>query len=240
MDLILYTSNAVLPVFFVIFVGIGLNKLGFFSETTKNELVKLVFYVGTPCLLFSNISGSDLSKTMNPHFLGFTVLAILAFLLLCILLTFFIKDSKKKGAVIQIGYRSNFAIAGMPIAVNLMDEAGVALTAVTLSFVVIVFNVSAVALLSYYGDGKKSPKAVLSGIIKNPLILGTLAGLFFAVFHIPVPTMLEKTIGILGDIASCIGLIVIGAEISLRGFQRDKAYILFSVFLRNILSPIFT
>ena len=40
MELMVYTANAVLPVFVVIFVGLLLNRLNFFSEKTKNEIVK--------------------------------------------------------------------------------------------------------------------------------------------------------------------------------------------------------
>lgn len=239
MDLVLYTANTVLPVFIVILIGFLLNKLGFFSETTKAELVKLVFYVGTPCLIFSNIATADIYQSFSGKFMLFTALVILALIAIVILLCFFIKDPKKKGAVIQLAYRSNFAIAGMPVAINLLDDAGIALTAITLSFVIILYNVTAVLILSYYGSANKSPKAVVLGILKNPLIIGTALGLFFAVLRLPLFPIAEKSIGTLGDIASSIGLILIGAEISLRGFREDKVYILFAAFLRNVFAPAF-
>ena len=239
MNLILYTANAILPVFLVIFVGVFLNKLHFFSETTKTELVKLVFYVGTPCLIFSSIADTNLKESFDPKFILFTVLAILANLAIVILLCSFIKDRKKKGAVIQVGYRSNFAIAGMPVAINLLNEAGVSLTAVTLSFVIITFNISAITVLSYYGGTSKSPKAVIADVAKNPLIISTLVGLIFAIFSIPVPAIAAKSMDTLGDIASCLGLIVIGADITLSGLKEDKKYILFAAFLRNVFAPVF-
>ena len=239
MELIVYTANAVLPVFVVIFVGLLLNRLNFFSEKTKNEIVKLVFYVGTPCLIFHNISTSDIHQSFDGKFFLFTLALILVLIGVVIAMCFFIQDKKKKGAVIQLAYRSNFAIAGMPIAVNLLDGAGVTLTAVTLSFVIILYNVSAVIILSYYGGEKKSPGAVILGILKNPLIIGTALGLLFAVFQIPVFPIAEKSIKTLGDIASCMGLIIIGASITLRGFQEDKEYILFASFLRNLFAPAF-
>ena len=232
MELMVYTANAVLPVFVVIFVGLLLNRLNFFSEKTKNEIVKLVFYVGTPCLIFHNISTSDIHQSFDGNFFLFTLALILVLIGVVIAMCFFIQDKKKKGAVIQLAYRSNFAV-------NLLDGAGVTLTAVTLSFVIILYNVSAVIILSYYGGEKKSPGAVTLGILKNPLIIGTALGLLFAVFQIPVFPIAEKSIKTLGDIASCMGLIIIGASITLRGFQEDKAYILFASFLRNLFAPAF-
>lgn len=238
MELLLYTANGIMPVFLVIFVGMWLNKMKFFSEITKDEIIKLVFYVGTPCLIFSSVADADLYTVFDGKFIFFTVLLIIALVFLMILLCFPIKDPKKKGAVVQIAYRSNFAIIGMPIAMNLLSGDAVTLTAVTLSFVIITYNISAVTLLSYYGTSKKSVKSVVFGIIKNPLIISTVIGLMFSVLSIPIPKIVGKTVDIIGNIASSMGLIVIGATITLKGFTENKGYILYSVFLRNVLSPI--
>lgn len=237
MELFLYTANGIIPVFLVIFVGIALNKLKFFSETAKDEIIRLVFYVGTPCLIFSSVSQANLTEVFDAGFVIFTMFLIVALVFVMILLCFWIKDPSKKGAVIQIAYRSNFAIIGMPIAMNLLDSEGVALTAVTLSFVIITYNISAVTLLSYYGTSKKNFKSVFWGILKNPLIISTVAGLIFAVFKIPVFEIPKKTIDIIGEIASSMGLIIIGATITVKGFVSNAPYIFYSVFLRNILSP---
>lgn len=238
MDLLLYTANGTLPVFLVIFLGIGLNKMKFFSQVTKDEIIKLVFYVGTPCLIFSSVAEADFYTVFDGSFILFTVSLIIALVFIMILLCFPIKDPKKKGAVIQIAYRSNFAIIGLPIAMNLLLGDAVTLTAVTLSFVIITYNISAVTLLSYYGTNKKSFKTVARGIVSNPLIISTVIGLIFSVFKIPVPILLGKTVNIIGSIASSMGLIVIGATITLKGFTENKGCIIYSVFLRNVLSPI--
>ncbi len=239
MRLIIDTSNAVLPVFVVIFIGIFLNWLHFFNDKTKDDMIKLVFYVGTPCLIFSNVAVSNPAECFRGGFMLFTVCCILALIAVIILLCSFIKDSKKKGAVIQLAYRSNFAIAGIPVAMNLLDNAGVTLTAVTMSVVIMVYNVTAVILLSYYGSNAKKTSDIVVGILKNPLIIATVLGLIFAIFKIPVFPVMQKSIKTLGDIASSMGLLLIGASITLSGLREDKGYILYSVFLRNVFSPAF-
>lgn len=238
MELFMYTLNGILPVFLVIFIGIFLNKLNFFSEKTKDEIIRLVFYVGTPCLIFSNVSKANFKEIFDVRFIVFTVLLIIALFFLMLALCFWIKDPSKKAAAVQIAYRSNFAIIGVPLAANLLDEQGVALAAVTLGFVVITYNISAVSLLSYYCVGGKSLKSTLLGIIKNPLIIGTALGLLFSVFNIPVFEIARKTVETIGDIASSLGLLIIGATITIKGFLKNASYILYSVFLRNVLSPI--
>ena len=95
MELMVYTANAVLPVFVVIFVGLLLNRLNFFSEKTKNEIVKLVFYVGTPCLIFHNISTSDIHQSFDGKFFLFTLALILVLIGVVIAMCFFIQHKKK-------------------------------------------------------------------------------------------------------------------------------------------------
>lgn len=238
MPLFLETVHHILPVFVVIFLGMFLNKLRFFSPQTKDEIVRLVFYVGTPALLFRTIGLADLHQSFEPKLIVFFVCAILLYVALLIGLCTRVKDPSKKAAIIQIGYRSNFAIVGMPLAMNLMAEEGVLMTAIALSFVVIVYNTTAVVLLSYYGKKERNFKSLLLSVIKNPLIIGTLAGLVWSLLKLPMPILLDKSLETMGDIASSMGLLVIGATISLNGFQANRNYILTAVFFRNILAPL--
>ena len=238
-ELFMYTANAIIPVFAVIFIGIILNRLGFFTQKTKDEIVKLVFYVGTPCLIFKSTASADFFTTFDAKFIGFTVVMILVLIAVVIAICSFIKDRAKKAAVIQIAYRSNFSIAGLPVAISIMDEAGVGLTAVTLSFVVMVYNISAVAILSYYCGKGKGIKSMLVGMAKNPLLIASAAGLLYSLTGFAIPPVVKGTLDILGDIASSMGLLIIGATITIGGLKNDKGYIILSVLLRNLFAPLF-
>lgn len=232
------TVNNILPVFLIIFLGIFLNWRGFFSPVTKEEIVKLVYYVGTPALLFHTVATADLYQHFEPSLIIFLMCAILCYVGLLILICSFIKDKKKKGAVIQLGFRSNFAIVGMPLALNLMAQDGVLMTAISLAFVTICYNATAVVLLSYYGKSKQRLSALLLDVIKNPLIIGTLFGLMVSLCRIPLPVVVEKSLSVAGDIATSLGLLIIGASITVNGFQKNAGYIFFALFLRNVLAPI--
>ena len=237
MTLFLETANNVLPVFLIIFLGMFLNRLRFFSESTKDDIVRLVFYVGTPALLFHTIARADLYRSFEPGLIVFLLSAIILYVCLLIFLCKGIKDPSKKAAVIQIGFRSNFAIVGMPLAMNLMAEEGVLMTAIALSFVVILYNITAVTLLSYYGGKEKNWKALFQNIAKNPLIIGTVLGLVWSLLNLPLPAILDKSLATIGDIATSMGLLIIGATITVTGFRRNKGYIFAAVFFRNLLAP---
>ena len=235
-----YTLNGVLPIFLVIFLGVFLHRLGFFSPTVKSELTKLVFYVGTPCLIFRQIASTDLRAVVDLPFLVFLVSAIPALILLQWAVCFFIRDPKKKGAVLQLGFRSNCAIVGMPLAINLMSAEGVALTAFALSATIILYNVSAVIILSYYGGSERRLRPVLLNVLKNPLLISVVLGVIASLAGLPMDSgaFHYKALENLGTIASSIGLLIIGASITLKGFTDDRGLIFFSVFLRCVFSPI--
>jgi len=238
MDLILQTLQSILPVFLVLLVGMLLRKIGWFSEQTRADVVKMVFYVGTPATIIKSVSSVDFGKTFDVRFIGCMVGLIVAVIFVDLLLCLWVKDRRIRGAMIQLGFRSNFAIIGMPLAQALLDADGVALTAVALSFAVIVFNVSAVIVLSVECGGEANLKKVLLNILKNPLIIATLIGLFCSICRVPFGPIVTGTLTNLGYIATCMGLIVIGASIRLSGFAEKKKYIFYSVFLRNLLAPL--
>ena len=238
MSLFWETANAITPVFVVMFLGIFLNKIRFFSDITKDEIVKLVYYVGTPALLFYTIAKADLTTALNPKLLLFVICAILCYVFLLIALCHNIRDPKKKGAVIQIGFRSNFAIAGMPLAMSLMNEQGVLTMAIVLAFVTICYNVTAVILLSYYGNKTQKKSSLFLDVMKNPLIVGTILGLLVSLLKLPLHPILDKSLQFAGDIASSLGLLIIGAHVTLKGFQSNRGYILLALFFRNVLAPV--
>ncbi len=232
------TLNGVLPVFLVIFLGIFLNRLGMFSQITKDEIVKLVYYVGTPSLLFQTIASADLYAAFQPKLIVFLLISVILYVFVLILLCKGIQSPSKKAAVIQIGFRSNFAIVGMPLAMNLMDSKGVLMTAIALSFVVICYNTIAVILLSYYGKKEKNFRSLFWDIMKNPLIIGTVLGLLVSLFSLRLPVILDKSLTTLGNIATSLGLLIIGATITVKGFRDNWCYIFLALFFRNILAPL--
>ena len=241
LDVFLTTLVAILPVFLIIFIGTALSRLGFFPEEVRSGIVRLVFYVGTPALIIRQVGAADLRSAFEGKFILFVVGIILLEVLLMWALCFFIRDPKKKGAVIQIGFRSNFAIVGMPLAERLLSTEGVARTAITLSFTILVYNVMAVIVLSYYGGSDRRLKPVLLGILKNPLIWGVLIGLLITLTPIPMESgqVHFEILKTLGYLASSAGLLVIGSSISLRGFLSDRGLILYSVLLRCLVAPAF-
>ena len=79
------------------------------------------------------------------------------------------------------------------------------------------YNVMAVTLYTIYGEGqtlhgKQFIKKVLLGIAKNPIIIGIVCGIPFALLNVHFPTMINKTLSNLAGITAPLALLIVGAD----------------------------
>ena len=105
------------------------------------------------------------------------------------------------GGIIMIQgiYRSNFVIIGLPIAKALVGESQLGTVAVLLAIVIPLFNVLAVVTLEVFNGEKVPVGTIILDILKNPLILGSLAGILALVLKLKLPAFV---ITVLKDMAS--------------------------------------
>ncbi len=181
MNVFMFAVNAVMPIILLILLGFFLRKIGFLKEDFLKKANTFVFKVCLPCLLFVNVYKIESFGTIDWSIVLYSEIGIiLMFLLGMILVKFTIKDSKKKGVILQCIFRSNFAIIGLPLAQELGGEVGASVAAILSAFSIPTFNILAVIALSIYvkEEGQKIDiKSVLKKIVTNPLIIGVVAGL---------------------------------------------------------------
>ena len=84
------------------------------------------------------------------------------------------------------------------------------------------FNIYSVVILTFSAQHRKKGNGAIRtaciNVIKNPIILGILAGLPFSLLGISIPTIPLKTITSISNTATPIALLVVGA-----GFEGRKA-----------------
>ena len=76
------------------------------------------------------------------------------------------------------------------------------------------FNIFAVVILTLKGDNngqKPDVKTTVINILKNPILLGILISLPFAFFHVQFPAFVDKALPSIGNTATPLALISIGA-----------------------------
>lgn len=239
---IVFTINCVLPVFLVIIIGYLLKKLNLMNEHFVNNSTKLVFLLFLPSMIFRQISAVD-PKTLE----GFEKTALIGaisvtahFLLLTIFTKFTIKDRLARGAFIQGCFRSNYALIGVPLAVNLFGNEGAAKSAIMLAVVLPFFIIYSVITLSVNSETceKSNFKDIFFKIIKNPYIIAVFAGLLFSLLSIQVPTVIGKTMDYMADIATPLALLTIGAFLNASDLKSNFKLAFTASLIKTVAVPL--
>lgn len=213
--------NAVLPIFIMMALGFLARRLGAIKREDVPKLNRLVFRWFMPVMLFYNIYTSELSRAVQPKLLAFTALCVLCAYGLSlgyVLLTE--KDKNKRGVKIQGLYRSNFVIIGIPLAAQLVEGADLGPVVVLIAVVVPMFNVLAVVTLEVFNGNRPRLGRLLLDILKNPLILGTAAGLALLLLNIRLPEAVVSAARQIGSATNPLLLFLLGAFFEFGGLRR--------------------
>ena len=242
MDNLIFSLNTVLPIFFLIMIGYALQRMGILSDEFRAKTSKLVFYVALPANLFRSVANSDLMSGLNLKFVLFAWASTLVVFFGAWLLTVLvIKDRSQRSAVVHGSFRGNFAYVGLAVAQNLLQTDVLIACVMVIAFVVPLYNVLAIIVLSYYDPkgGKVSVKKIVTDILKNPLIIGILIAIPFSLLQIPIPYMFDKTLSYLAQLATPLALLLIGANLRPETFRKKPKGILLSSTIKIVLAPLF-
>ena len=219
MDNLIFSLNATVPVFLMMLLGLLFRKIGWIEEDFASRMNRFVFMVPLPVLVFEDLATVDFAQMWNVTFVlfcfGATVVSIAAVAAISLLW----KDKSIKGEFIQSSYRSSAALLGIAFIQNIYGNSGLAPLMIIGS--VPLYNVMAVAVLSFFQpDSHSLDKAMIKktakGILTNPIIIGIVAGILWSLLRIPMPHILEKTVSSLGNVATPLGLIAMGATFDFR------------------------
>lgn len=228
----IFSLNVTIPIFLMILLGYIIRKMGIISDGFVSAANKYVFLVALPVMLFKDISETDVADQMTGDFLLFCMIVTIVMFLLVWLLTYlFVKDKTMVGAFAQAGVRGSAAVLGVAFVENICGNSGMAPMMIVAA--VPFFNILSVIILTFSADmGKVNPaseeerrqirskniKKAFINILKNPIILGILAGLLFSLSGLSMPAIPAKTITYISNTATPIALIAIGG-----GFDKNEA-----------------
>ncbi len=257
MNDLLFSANAVLPIILMVFIGWALKKIKLVNDNFLTVGNKLTFNLLLPVLLFNNVYAIQSFSQINWVFVIYGVAMVIALCLVAVPVCMaFTKDNSQRGVFIQAVFRSNYAIIGIPLATQLFGMEGAASASVLSAFSIPVFNILAVIVLSVFNGsenraegGKVEINKVLSGIIRNPLIIGVVFGLFCLLIRsfflsVGVPFRLSNlnflftALKYIGSAATPFALIVLGGQFEFSAISRLKKPIIFGTVMRTVIVPI--
>ena len=253
MDSLIFSINAIAPIVLTVVIGYILKKLGLMNESFSKMANKLVFRIFLPVMVFLNIYKIDDIQNIGLFSGVYIVIVILAVFFIMIPITMtFCRDERKRGVLLQGSFRSNCALVGVPLALELFGDQGVIMVTLLTSISIPLYNVLAVISLSIFKkDGSKpSVKKILLDIVKNPLIQSVVVG-FIALgirailvnsgidFRLTDVKPVYTVLGYLSALATPLALLVLGAQFEFSAVAALKREIILGTAVKIFFVPLF-
>ena len=244
LDNLIYSANAIFPIFFLVILGAAIKKLGKITDSFTEIADWLVFKISLPVMLFLEVARSELSENLDVKLIVYLIISVtLTFFLVSVIVALAVKDKSKRGALIQGICRSNIAILGVPLAVNMFGEPGGQAIAIAIPFVIVMFNTYSVIILSIFTENvdskfnKRTLIGILKNIVTNPLIIGVVLGAVFMVLRIKLPTFADKTLSYISNLTTPLALISLGANFKTESLKGRIGYAVVGALGKTVIVP---
>lgn len=213
------------PIFALIALGALLQRTGLLGTEMIPPLNRLLYWMGLPVVVFYSLAVAEPDSGAYGPLLRVLVLATGVSVALAWVWSWLLRMPRKgRGTFVQAAFRGNLSFIGLPL---LLTVPGVptAPAMMAMAPMLILYNVIAVTVLlaSQPGDERGRWRPILREIVRNPIILASLAG---AVWHEAgwrLPTAVELTLRSLAQMTLPLALLCIGAAlltVPLRGNRR--------------------
>ncbi|MDQ6628607.1 MAG: AEC family transporter [Pseudomonadota bacterium] len=222
-----------LPDFLLILAGFLLCRLTALDRTIWDAAEKLVYFLLFPVLLFNSIVRSPLqpTQTLNLTLAGVGTVAVGIVVALAIGRWPGV-DRRLHASGAQIAYRFNSYIA-LALSERMQGAPGLAWMALIIAFSVPLCNVAAVWPLARHGG-----HSYWRELLRNPLIISTVAGLVANVAGLHVPDVMATVLQRIGLAALPLGLMAVGAGLAFGGLKAAPGLAVALLGIRHVLLPI--
>ncbi|MEW2807896.1 AEC family transporter [Streptomyces massasporeus] len=224
----------------VIGVGYLIGRRGYLGDGGREVLTKLAFHVASPALLFTTLAQADLSVIFSDR-----------------LLVTAMSTAAAAGVFVAVGAARGWGVGrttigalcssyvnsgnlGIPIAVYVLGDAS--LVAPVLLFQLVGVTPVALTVLDLASGGEKRPlwQRLLTPL-RNPIALGSLAGVAVSASGLTMPGPLMDPLTLIGNtsvpaVLLAFGISLRGSTLPLRGAER--APVLLAVTLKSVFQPL--
>lgn len=214
LDILSITS----PIYLIILLGFAMTRVGIFAKPDMRVLGKFVFNLALPALLFRAVTQRPIGEILN---IGYMLAYLCGSLL-----------------VIGCGYfwcrrfsglnptASTFRVMGMACpnsayigySILLLTDAPVA--GVSLALNMVVENLFVIPLLLFMASSESGAAGrwqtvgkALARLLRNPLIIGLLAGLAVSLLGVKLPEPITRTVDLLATTCSALALFFVGGTL---------------------------
>jgi predicted permease len=239
MEYLITSYQTVMPLLLMMAVGLLLRVTKVASKDVWRVVNRIVYYVGLPCLIFNNLikergQSSDDWQVILLSLVGTFVL----FAAMWIIMPFFVKDPKRRGAITQASVRSNDSIFSLTVAASMLGEGQYGLTIVTAALVATEYNLLSILTLEMNRGGKPNLRSFFKNILTNPVILAVVAGYLFQWLGFDLPVVLAKPIQHFANMVPPVGFLMLGGILTFESVKENRKALSFIVVMKLIVVPL--
>ena len=223
MENFIYSINVTMPIFLVMVIGYILKQIGMLNDNFVTVANKFNFKVTLPFMLFKDIAGVDIKAVFDIKYVLFcAIVSTICFWVVWGTAKLLVRDKTIRGAFVQSSFRGSAAVMGLAFIQNIYGSS--AMGPLMIVSAVPLYNIFSVIVLTFEAndstgiDKKAKIRQAGINICKNPIILSILAGLIVGLLGIQFPTLVNKTVSNVAQMATPLALSTFGA-----GFEGRKA-----------------
>jgi len=203
-----------LPFFALIGLGWAAGRLRFFPPEATAWLTKFVFYFALSAMLFRFTATLPIEELFDPAFFAAYLTASIAVWALGFAVAKLRARPLAEAAMeAHTAMTGNTGFLGVPMLVVLLGPKAAGPVLMVLAADMIVFSTLITLIVTYAQHGRVALAPLALGLAKNPMIVSMVAGLAWALLHLPMPGPLEEFMKILGGAATPGALFAIGASL---------------------------
>ena len=214
---LIFSLNATVPVFLMMVFGWFVHRIKLLDDNATSQVNRFVFRALLPALLFMDLSTADFRAVWDGKFVLFCMCVTVISVGVTVLYSMISGKGHERGEIVQASYRSSAAILGIAFVNNIYGHSTMA--ALMIVGTVPLYNIIAVTTLAVTSPDtdkiKDKPtlvKNTVKSILTNPIILGIVVGISWSLLKIPQPVILSKSVTYLGNMATPLSLISLGAS----------------------------
>ncbi|MFP4037368.1 MAG: AEC family transporter [Desulfobacteraceae bacterium] len=234
--------NTIVPVFLVILLGHALRRLGFLPGSLTAPLNRLVYYVAIPAMIFDSIAGASFELHFRLSVLLGTLGPVLA--VFCAagavggILGF---PRQERGTFVQNAAHGNLGYIGFAVSFYFLGEDGLTRATIIAGFLILMQNLLSVIALQAFSprrhDQRPGLKGLAAGVVGNPVVLSSMAGIAFNLSGLSLPRILGRALEIISGMALPLALLVIGAGLSFELIRTHLRFVVPSAALKLFVLP---
>ena len=210
-----------LPFFALIGLGWAAGRLRVFPPEATAWLTKFVFYFALSAMLFRFTATLPIEDLFDPAFFAAYLAASVAVWVLGFAVAKLRARPLPEAAIeAHTAMTGNTGFLGVPMLVVLLGPKAAGPVLMVLAADMIVFSTLITLIVTSARHGRVALAPLALGLAKNPMIVSMLAGLAWALVHLPMPRPLADFLTILGGAATPGALFAIGASLAGRSAER--------------------